>query len=56
MEILVNYSDSADKVCNQKLCYLTGFRITPPSNDLAETLPRQGKRMTLQEILFPRQV
>ena len=29
---------------------------TPPSNDPAETLPRQGKRMTRQESVFPRQV
>ena len=25
----------------------------PPSNDPAETLPRQGKRITRQENLFP---
>ena len=30
--------------------------VTPPSNDPAETLPRQGEMMTRQENLFPRQV
>ena len=29
---------------------------TPPSNDPAETLPRQGKSMTRQESVLPRQV
>ena len=29
---------------------------TPPSNDPAETLPRQGGMMTRQQNLFPRQV
>ena len=29
-------------------------QVTPPSNDPAETLPRQGEMMTRQENLFPR--
>ena len=33
-----------------------GESSTPPSNDPAETLPRQGKMMPHQENVFPHQV